>query len=60
MRLGAVLKTYRLAEGLSLRGLAKTIDIDYHVLERIENGRSCSPDALANILFWLIRGKESR
>jgi len=55
MRLGKVLRQWRTMEEKSIRVAAKEIGIGTASLVRIEHGKACGADTLANVLYWLIR-----
>jgi hypothetical protein len=47
-------------EEKSIRVAAKEIGIGASALMRIEQGKQCGADILANVLYWLIRGGEKK
>lgn len=53
MKLANILKAYRKAEGLSMRGTAKIVGIDYTALHRFESGRPVSNRNLVKIILWM-------
>jgi len=55
MRLGNVLRKWRTMEDKTIRVAAKEIGIGASALARIEHGKQCGADILANVLYWLIR-----
>lgn len=54
MKLGKVLKKYRLMCEMDLRTLAKEIGIGHVTLMRIEMGHVCDAKTLIKILDWLM------
>jgi cytoskeletal protein RodZ len=55
MRLGTVLRKWRTMEEKSIRVASKEIGIGPSALTRIEQGKQCGAEILANVLYWLIR-----
>jgi transcriptional regulator with XRE-family HTH domain len=55
VRLGQVLRRYRLMEETDLRTLAKQIGIGAATLMRLEQGRDPSGETLAKVLNWLTK-----
>lgn len=53
MRLGRVLKKYRLMEEMDLRTLSKAIGLSPATLMRMEHGHEPSGRTLASIFNWL-------
>lgn len=53
MRLGRVIKVYRLHSELTMRELADEIGIGPATLMRIEHGQSPDGDTLVKVLSWL-------
>jgi transcriptional regulator with XRE-family HTH domain len=53
MRLGKLLRLYRLFEGREQKDIAAEIGIGNTVLSRIEAGRSCDMRTLGKLLAWL-------
>ena len=59
MRLGTVLRKWRLMSELDLRSAAAEMNLDAATLLRIEQGRMPSAETLRSILVWLMEpGKE--
>lgn len=54
MRLGTVLRKWRLMSELDLRSAAMEIGIDHATLMRVEQGRMPSAETLRSILFFLL------
>jgi helix-turn-helix protein len=54
IKLGKILNSYRLAEKIPLRDLAREIGIDHTVLAKFENGRATKEATLAKIFVWLL------
>jgi transcriptional regulator with XRE-family HTH domain len=54
MKLGYVLKRYRVISELSLRDLASEIGVGAATLMRLEQGRVPDGETLAKILIWLL------
>jgi transcriptional regulator with XRE-family HTH domain len=59
MKLGDVLRKWRLMSELDLRTVAAEIGTDASTLIRIEQGRSPSAETLRNILIWLLYKESS-
>ena len=55
MRLGPVLRKWRMVEDKTIRVAAKEIGIGASALARIEQGKQPGANILANVLFYLIR-----
>lgn len=55
MRLGLVIRKYRVMEELGVRDLAKKIGISAATLSRIERGKDCDSRTLSKILNWLLQ-----
>lgn len=56
MRLGLVLKKYRLMMEYDLRAVAKEIGISAATLMRIEHGREIDAKTFLKIINWLMEG----
>lgn len=54
MRLGNVIRKWRIVEEESLRDIAKQMGMPHATLDRVEKGEACNSDTLAKILLWLI------
>ena len=54
MKLGEVLRKWRLMSEMDLRSAATLMGTDASTLIRIEQGRSPSAETLRNILLWLL------
>ena len=54
MKLGEVLRKWRLMSEIDLRTAASWMNTDASTLIRIEQGRSPSAETLRNILLWLL------
>lgn len=54
MRLGYLLRKYRLVSDFDLRTVALEIGISTSTLSRIETGEKMDGDTLAKVLFWLM------
>ncbi len=54
MRLGKILKAYRMHNEMSQRDLAKETGISYPTICRIEQGRSIDADTLRHVINWLM------
>jgi transcriptional regulator with XRE-family HTH domain len=60
VNLSQVLRQWRYAERLELKGAAKLIGISPATLSRIEKGQSVGGDTLARLVTWLLeKPKES-
>lgn len=55
MMIGKMIASYRHANGISVRDLAKIIGVSSATLNRIERCRPCSSNSLAKILLWSIQ-----
>ena len=55
MKLGQVIKKYRVISELSLRDVGKEIGIGAATLMRFEQGRDADAQTLAKILAWLFK-----
>jgi transcriptional regulator with XRE-family HTH domain len=55
VKLGKVLRKYRVISELTLRDVGKEIGIGAATLMRIEQGRVPDGDTLAKILVWLFK-----
>ncbi len=53
IKLCEILHSYRVAESIPLRELAREIGINYTVLAKFENGRATKEASLAKIVRWL-------
>ena len=60
MKLGVVLKKYRLMMELDLRTLAKEMGISAATLMRVEMGHQPSGETLSRILIWLMSNAKHR
>ncbi len=60
IKLCKILNSYRLAENIPLRDLAREIGIDYTVLAKFENGGATKEANLAKIIIWLFSETSSR
>lgn len=58
MRLGDIIRGYRLHKELDLRTLADEIGIGHVTLMRIEQGHEPSGGSLAKIIIWLTKESE--
>ena len=56
MRLGKVIRKWRLMSELDLRSAATEMSLDAATLLRIEQGRMPSAETLRSILVWLMSG----
>jgi ribosome-binding protein aMBF1 (putative translation factor) len=54
MRIGRVIRAHRVMTEASITERADDIGISANVLARVEKGGSCSDEALARILAWLL------
>ena len=54
MRLGYLLRKYRMVSDLDLRTIALEIGISTSTLSRIETGEKMDGDTLAKMLIWLM------
>lgn len=54
MRLGKVIRRWRLAEDLTLKEAAELMDIAPSILHRMEHGKSVHDNSLASVLSWLM------
>jgi transcriptional regulator with XRE-family HTH domain len=54
MRLGSVIRKWRVMSELGTREAAKLIGLDHATLSRIERGYMPSADSLRAILIWLM------
>ena len=58
MRIGEVLRDWRLMNRLTVREVAKLIGIkSASTLCRLENGKACDAETLGRIIAWLVGGK---
>lgn len=55
MKLGQVIRKYRVTSELSLRHVGKEIGIGAATLMRFEQGRDADAQTLAKILAWLFK-----
>lgn len=55
MRLGVVLRKYRIMEERTLRELGKEIGISAAAVLRIEQGRGCDAATFMKVLIWLTK-----
>lgn len=53
MRLGRILRTSRVLDGVSLRERAKEIGIDHQALYRLERGNPVNLQNFTTLLTWL-------
>lgn len=53
MRLGSVLRKYRLMQEMTVRELAAEIGISFPTLSRMENGLGVDAATLMKVLNWL-------
>lgn len=53
MRLGILLRKFRVMSDLTIRDLAREIGVSSAVLSRIERGENCDSRTLMRILNWL-------
>jgi DNA-binding XRE family transcriptional regulator len=58
MRLGTVMRKWRMSSDRTLRDVAKQIGIHHTTLARLEKGQSCPVEALIKIGMWLIQMDE--
>ncbi len=57
MRIGEVLRDWRLMNRLTVREVAKLIGIkSASTLCRLENGKACDAETLGRIIAWLMAG----
>jgi transcriptional regulator with XRE-family HTH domain len=54
MRLGTVIRKWRLMEDRSVRDVAKEVGVSAATFHRVEQGKPCDSDTLATIFMWLI------
>lgn len=54
MRLGELLKKWRIMNELGLRDMAKDLGVSTSTLSRIERGENMDGASLAKILKWLL------
>jgi transcriptional regulator with XRE-family HTH domain len=59
MRLGNVIRRWRLAEDRTLHEVSQEIGIPLSTLQRIETGKPWDSETMAAILFWLIGKQKS-
>lgn len=60
MKLGHVIRKWRGADGIGVREAAKQIGISHPTLSRIENGKPCNSEILAQVLLWMIAPETRR
>lgn len=60
MKLGAVMRRYRVTNELTLREVAKEIGIGAATLMRLEQGRVPDGETLARVLAWLMSSNGTR
>lgn len=53
MKIGSVLRTWREAQKLGLRAVAKQIGINHGTLARIERGEEVDGGTLVKLFIWL-------
>lgn len=58
MRLGDVLRGWRLHREVGLRALAKEIGISYSTLSRFETGDNVDAETFAKVMMWLMQKSE--
>lgn len=58
MRIGQILRRWRLAEDLTLREVAKQMGVNFTTLSRIEQGQPMDGRTLATILAWMFAKPE--
>lgn len=56
-RLAQMIYCYRSEEGISIRGMASKIGINYLALMRLENGDDISSTNMAKIIAWIFRNE---
>lgn len=54
MRLGSILRKYRLMADLDVRSVAGEIGISHSTLSRVERGEACDSKTLTKILAYLL------
>jgi transcriptional regulator with XRE-family HTH domain len=57
MKLGKVIRKYRVTSELSLRDVGKEIGIGAATLMRLEQGRDPDGTTLTKVLIWLLRAE---
>jgi len=57
MKLGKVIRKYRVTSELSLRDIGKEIGIGAATLMRLEQGRDPDGATLTKVLMWLLRAE---
>ena len=60
MKLGQVIRKYRVNSELSLRDVGKEIGIGAATLMRLEQGRDPDGATLAKVLVWLTKSEQPR
>jgi transcriptional regulator with XRE-family HTH domain len=58
MKLGEIIRKYRLHQELTIRELAKDIGVGTATLHRIENGENMDGDTLSKIVIWMLKETE--
>lgn len=58
MKLGEILKIYRMIQSIKLKDFAKEIGITHSTLSRLENGRTINGESLSKVLIWLLKESE--
>lgn len=59
MKLGKVIRRYRVTSELSLRDVGKDIGIGAATLMRLEQGRDPDGATLTKVLMWLLRAEQA-
>lgn len=59
MRIGTVIKQYRIADDLTLRDVGRDIGIGAATLMRLEQGRDPDGATLTKVLMWLLRAEQT-
>lgn len=54
MRLGEIIRAWRISSGAELRATARIIGINHTTLLRIERGEACDSGTLAKLFAWLM------
>jgi transcriptional regulator with XRE-family HTH domain len=60
MRLGKLLRLYRVFEGREQKDMAAEIGVGNTVLSRIENGRTCDMKTLGKLIIWLLEDDDGK
>lgn len=55
MRLGALVRSYRVQHKLSVRKVAKEIGVDHSALFRLEQGAEPAFNQFRKVLLWLLK-----